>query len=548
MRKKFARSLALGLAGLLLQPTWAFPKGPPSEGPSTATPIQHLVVIFQENISFDHYFATYPNAANPGDEPPFFPQPGTPSVNGLTGALLTSNPNFLNATNSPGNLNPFRLDRSQAATADQDHSYTPEQEAFDHGLMDLFPNSVGVAGTPPFPPPSGVTTKGLTMGYYDGNTVTALWNYAQRFAMSDNSYDTVFGPSTPGALSLISGQTNGAVPMTGSNVSSITVTNTDSSLTLTGDADPTGDVCSTSSHQVSMTGPNIGDLLNAANVTWGWFHGGFNLSLTNPNGTTGCARSTTSAVTGVTENDYIQHHEPFQFYASTQNLTHARPSSIANIGHTDAANHQYDLEDFYAALQANNLPAVSFLKPQGFQEGHAGYSDPLDEQTFIVNVLNAVQQSPEWNSTAVVISWDDSDGWYDHQMSPILNQSASSMDALTGTDACGTGAASLPGVNPTALPHAQGRCAFGPRLPLLVISPFAKQNFVDHTLTNQSSMIRFIEDNWLGGTRLGQGSFDAISNSIDSMLDFDQTNHGPLSFPLILDPSTGEPEFSHGNH
>src|SRR5208283_376568 len=139
----------------------------------------------------------------------------------------------------------------------------------------------------------------------------------------------------------------------------------------------------------------------------------------------------------------------------------------ASIGHTDAANHQYDIEDFFAALKANNLPSVSFLKAQGFQEGHAGYSDPLDEQTFIVTVLNAIQQSRQWTSTAVVIAWDDSDGWYDHQMSPILNQSASSMDALSCPGQCATGAASLPGVNPTALPHAQGRCGFGPRLPFL---------------------------------------------------------------------------------
>jgi len=541
MRKKAARYLALGLVGLLIQQgsatAWFYP--PPPPGPPTATPIKHLVVIFPENISFDHYFATYPVATNPSGEPPFYALPGTPNVNGLNGALLTDNPNFLNAGNGAGALNPFRLDHSQAATADQDHAYTPEQEAFDAGLMDLFPVSVGTAGSPPSPPPSGVLTKGLTMGYYDGNTVTALWNYAQRFAMSDNSWDTVFGPSTPGALNLVSGQTNGAVPMMGSNVSGVTVTNTDSSLTLTGDADPTGDVCSTSSKQVSMTGPNIGDLLNAANITWGWFHGGFNLSLTNSNGTTGCGRNTTSTVTGVTESDYIPHHAPFQFYASTQNLTHARPSSIANIGKTDAANHQYDSDDFFAALSANNLPAVSFIKPPGFQEGHAGYSDPLDEQTFIVTVLNALQQSPEWKSTAVVISWDDSDGWYDHQMSPILNQSASSMDALTGTGKCGTGAAALPGVN-AALLHAQGRCGFGPRLPFLVISPYSKFNFVDHTVTNQASVIRFVEDNWLGGTRLGQGSFDAISNSITSMMDFDQP---PLDFPLILNASTGEPEF-----
>jgi phospholipase C len=541
MRKRTARCLALGLVGLLIQQGSVSAFGPPPpEGPPTATPIKHLVVIFPENISFDHYFATYPNAANPAGEPPFYAQPGTPNVNGLSGALLTSNPNFLNTANIDGsNLNPFRLDRSQAATADQDHSYTPEQEAFDHGLMDLFPLSVGVKGTPPFPPPSGVETKGLTMGYYDGNTVTALWNYAQRFAMSDNSYDTVFGPSTPGALNLVSGQTNGAVLSAGSPS---TVSNSDGSLTLTGDADPAGDVCSTSSNQVSMTGPNIGEVLTTAKITWGWFHGGFNLSLTNSNGTNGCNRSTTSAVTEVTENDYIQHHEPFQFYSSTQNLTHARPTSIANIGQTDAANHQYDSDDFFATLKENNLPAVSFIKPPGFEEGHAGYSDPLDEQTFIVTVLNALQQSPEWNSTAVVISWDDSDGWYDHQMSPILNQSASSMDALTGTGLCGTGAASLAGVNPTALPHAQGRCGFGPRLPFLVISPYSRPNFVDHTLTNQASVIRFIEDNWLGGTRLGDGSFDAISNSITSMMDFD---HGPQSFPLILDTSTGEPKFSY---
>jgi phospholipase C len=539
MRKKTAQNLAIGLAALLLQPGPLFAFGFPPKGPPTATPIKHLVVIFGENISFDHYFASYPVATNPGGENPFYPLPGTPNVNGLSGALLTDNPNSLNTGNGSGAINPFRLDPSQAATADQDHNYGPEQMAFDAGLMDLFPVSVGTAGSPPSPPPSGVLTKGLTMGYYDGNTVTALWYYAQRFAMSDNSWDTIFGPSTPGALNLISGQTNGAVPMTGSNVSAVTVTNSDSSLSLIGDADPTGDVCSTSSRQVSMTGPNIGDLLNTAHVTWGWFEGGFNLALTNGNGTTGCGRNTTSAVTGVTEVDYIPHHQPFQYYASTQNLTHARPTSVANVGQTDAANHQYDSADFFAALQANNLPAVSFVKAPGFQDGHAGYSDPTDEQTFDVTVINAIQKSPFWGSTAVVIAYDDSDGWYDHQMSPILNQSASSADALTGPGKCGTGAAALPGVN-AALAHAQGRCGFGPRLPMLVISPFSKFNFVDHSVTNQSSIIRFVEDNWLGGTRIGQGSFDAISNSIDSMMDFD---HPTFGFPLFLNPSTGEPEF-----
>src|SRR6202167_2567278 len=180
---------------------------------ATATPIKHLVVIFNENISFDHYFGTYPHATNPAGEPQFHAALGTPAVNGLNRGLLTRNPNGVNSqVNGAGATNPFRLDRSEAATADQDHDYTPEQLAFDHGLMDAFPASVGTAGPPPTGTPLLAPT-GLSMGYYDGNTVTAMWNYAQRYAMSDNSYDTTFGPSTVGAANLISGQTNGAGPI-----------------------------------------------------------------------------------------------------------------------------------------------------------------------------------------------------------------------------------------------------------------------------------------------------------------------------------------------
>src|SRR5215472_16865049 len=103
---------------------------------STKTPIKHLVVIFQENVSFDHYYATYPHAANPPGEPAFHAAPNTPSVNNLlTSGLHKNNPN-LNAANGTGASNPFRLDRSQAATTDQDHGYTDEQKAFHGGLMD----------------------------------------------------------------------------------------------------------------------------------------------------------------------------------------------------------------------------------------------------------------------------------------------------------------------------------------------------------------------------------------------------------------------------
>ena len=512
--------------------------------PATATPIKHLVVIFGENISFDHYFGTYPHATNPAGEPRFHAAAGTPSVNGLNHGLLTRNPNLLNSqVNGKGATNPFRLDRSEAATADQDHDYTPEQLAFDHGLMDAFPASVGTAGPPPTGTPI-VETTGLTMGYYDGNTVTAMWNYAQRYALNDNSYGTNFGPSTDGAVNLISGQLNGVIQDV--NAGGSTIGDGNGGLTLISDADPVGDVCSTTTGEtVQFGGKNVGDLLNAKGITWGFFEGGFNLSTVNPNGTTGCNRSHTSTVTATNKADYIPHHQPFQYYVSTANPKHLRPTSVATIGHAgDAGNHQYDTQDFFDAVSAGNFPAVSYLKAPGFQDAHAGYSDPLDEQTFVVTVINFLQKQRDWSSTAVVIAYDDSDGWYDHQIGAIVNASSTDADALTGPNACGNGATALPGVNPKTL-HAQGRCGYGPRLPLLVISPLAKRNYVDHKLTDQTSILRFIEDNWLGGERIGQGSFDALAGSIDTMFDF--SHPAPLfGSEYILNPSTGEVESGGG--
>jgi phospholipase C len=531
------------LAAAVFSPVFAVTADNKSAPPPTptATPIKHLVVIFQENISFDHYFGTYPTAMNPDGEPRFEAERNTPSINGLTGLLLTNNPNATNPLNAAGMSNPFRLDRSEAATADQDHDYGPEQLAFDHGLMDAFPVSVGTAGPPPAGAPVTATT-GLTMGYYDGNTVTAYWNYAQHFAMSDNSYGTNFGPSTDGAINLVSGQTNGVT--TDLNPSGATIGDGGGGLTLVSDADPLGDVCSTTTGElVQFSGRNIGDMLTENNVTWGFFEGGFNLTLANPDKSTGCKRDHTSTVTNTLKADYIPHHQPFQYYKTTANPTHARPTSVAMIGHNgDAGNHQYDTQDFFDAVSAGNFPSVSYLKAPGYQDGHAGYSDPLDEQTFVVGVINFLQKQKDWDSTAVVIAYDDSDGWYDHQMGPIINQSQTTMDGLTGIGACGDGSTALPGVNP-ATKHAQGRCGFGPRLPLLVISPWARHNFVDHTVTDQSSILRFVEDNWLKNQRLAQGSTDTITNPIDNMFEFEHAHPGRK---LVLDPNTGLVEQSSG--
>ncbi len=215
------------------------------------------------------------------------------------------------------------------------------------------------------------------------------------------------------------------------------------------------------------------------------------------------------------------------------------------IGQSDGVtNHQYDLHDFFDAVSAGHFPAVSILKANGFQDGHAGYSSPLDEQTFIVNTVNFIESRPEWASTLIVIAYDDSDGWYDHQMSPIVSQSDTIADVgpaapnvNAGKQLCGT--KNTDGIG--------GRCGYGPRLPFIVISPFAKKNFVDHTITDQSSIIAFIEDNW-GLPRI-PNSMDAIAGPITNMLDFSHSHgdEGNGNGPLFLDPSTGQPVHGHGH-
>ena len=494
----------------------AHPHGDPAQAFATTTPIKHLVVIFQENVSFDHYFATYPVAANPAGEPAFHGRPGTPSVNGLDDFLLSHNPNT---------ANPVRLDRSQPLTCDQGHGYKQEQEAFDGGLMDKFVQFTDVESCSA----PDVSLPGLVMDYYDGNTVTAIWNYAQAFALSDNSYGTTFGPSTPGAINLIAGQTHGA---TLSGAGSSVANGTD-----IGDQDPGFDDCSNPNRPtLTLSGSNIGDLLNAKGISWGWFQGGFRPSAVN-SGTAVCG-ATTVNVGGATIPDYSPHHEPFQYYASTSNPHHVAPASTAEIGNSGPANHQYDLQDFWAAARAGNLPAVSFLKAKEAQDGHAGYSDPLDEQQFLVQTINQLEQLPTWSSTAVIIAYDDSDGWYDHVMGPIVSQSADAAnDALDASGLCGA--------NSTGI--YQDRCGFGPRLPLLVISPWAREDYVDHSVTNQSSVLRFVEDNWQTG-QIGDDSFDAKSGSLANMFDF--SRHGDEPRTLFLDPSTGVPVRGdeHGSH
>ena len=331
-------------------------------GPKPTTPIRHLVVIFQENHSFDGYFATYPVAANPPNQPHFHARPGTPSVNGLTPTLIERNPN---------SSRPFRIDRTQSYTCDQDHDYTAEQRARNGGLMDRFPrfDAQGPTNARQFCHKGDNGHWDTVMGYFDGNTVTALWNYAQHFSLSDNSFATMSGQSTRGALNLTAGDTSGVlcgprasvygdVPECGGPASSTaTAAPTNGRLgTFVDDTDPFWDVCS-EGKPAALTGRNVGDLLTAANVTWGWFQGGFTRTPDGKCSTSHPLESFDRAV-GVDPRtdplkfqDYVPHHNPFQYFASTANPLHLPPTSVAMVGKTDQANHLYDITWFWQAAR-----------------------------------------------------------------------------------------------------------------------------------------------------------------------------------------------------
>jgi phospholipase C len=497
----------------------------------TATPIKHLVVIFDENNSFDHYFGTYPYAANT-DGTPFYAKPGTPRVDGLYTKITKTGPVGPLLTANPNEYNPQRLTPAEALTCDQNHDYTPEQQAENNGKMNEFvqfteSSDCSTTGELYGPP-------GIVMDYYDGNTVTALWNYAQNYAMSDNNWDTTFGPSTEGAISVTSGLSTGGYALTPSGAPTTASSAITPDGTFYGDIDPYYDECSDSNHTSTnpegvLTGENIGELLNARHITWGWFQGGFAPTSQNSGGAVCGAESTNIAGTELQE--YTPHWDPFQFYAATSNPAHLPPSSEAAIGRTDQANHLYDLSDFFETLKDGNMPSVSYLKATTAQSGHPGESDPLDEQVWLVNTINQIEQSKYWPSTAIVITYDDSDGWYDH----VAPQSAGAL--VNGSDNATIDTAMCEDT-PITLGTANGRCGFSQRLPMLVISPYTQSNYVSRNLTDTSSVVRFIEDNWLYGERI-PGSYDAISGNLDApggLLDF---NVRPNFRPLILNPTTG---------
>src|SRR3984957_21001551 len=132
------------------------------------------------------------------------------------------------------------------------------------------------------------------------------------------------------------------------------------------------------------------------------------------------------------------------------------------------------------------MPAVSYLKGTTEQSAHPGESGPLDEQTFIVNTINSIEKSKDWPSTAIVITYDDSDGWYDHQAPTIIDGSSDADTSSTNSAQVDTALCTEVAVTAGT---SNGRCGYSQRLPMVVISPYTRENYVSSNLTDTASVV-----------------------------------------------------------
>jgi phospholipase C len=416
----------------------------------THSPIKHTIILYQENISFDHYFGTYGHGSN-----------GIPA-----GSTLT----HTNGIQTWGPYAPTQLSGiTQSRTCDVDHNYSDMIRMVDHGLMDQFlqfgndktvtnPSSSSSTTCPSFEtaaPAPGAGLTALANAYYTGTAgdpnapLQNYWRLASRYTLADNFFQGVYGPSTPGAEWLVSATNN-----------------------TSGDPNPIGDICDDYPASISPQDiPNLGAEASAAGTSWAWFQGGF------------------GTCTPTSVNGYSAHHDPFQYFTSTADLNHTFAFD-PRMDYPQANRHQRDLSLLYAALAGSpsvSLPAISWVKAPQLEDGHPGYSGPALEDAFVGDLVARLQASPFWKDTALIIAFDETGGWWDHVAPPDLGGPfANWVNGQPNLSGC-----QYPGIPGAAC----GEAGLGPRMPVLVVSRFARQGFVDHDLLNTASLDRWVEWN-----------------------------------------------------
>jgi len=424
-----------------------------SEPPAGLNKIQHIVVIYLENHGFDNLYGLFPGAN--GLSAQTLPQTD------LAGQPYTTLPPVINTELKPPAVDarfpadlpnrPFPIDHYVPADqkiGDLVHRFYQNQAQINGGRNDRFA-AISDAG-------------GLVMGYYDGHSLP-LWKYASQYTLADNFFQGAFGGSFLNHFWLVCACT----PRYANAPAEVTaVLDAQGQLVKDGAVTPDGFAVNTlqpattpikpgttpAKQMPLQTLPTIGDRLSEQGIAWAWYSGGWN-----------------DAIAGHPGKNFQYHHQPLGYFGRYAEGTEGR------------AAHLKDEVDFLKAIDAGQLPAVAFYKPIGELNEHPGYADVMAGEQHIAGLLSRIEHSPQWQNTAVIITYDENGGFWDH-----------------------------------VAPPTKDRWGPGTRVPTIVISPFAKRGYVDHTQYDTTSILKLIE------TRFGLaplGERDASANDMRNAFD-----------------------------
>ena len=464
----FATLVVLGLVtSACTTPTPKRSAGPAPSPPVTSAAagihkIKHVVVIMQENRSFDTYFGTYPGAdgipMSNGQPTVCVPQPSGPCVR------------------------PFHL------TADVNtggpHSQVDATTDINGGKMDGFVIDAEKGRRGCANPNDPACTNGRTpdvMGWKDAREIPNYWTYAQNFVLQDHMFEPNASWSLPEHLFMVS-EWSAHCTVPGDPASCVNA--------LQNPGTPTNRARAAKGPDYAWT--DLTYLLHKSNIGWGYYVVAGN----EPD----CENDAAVSCAAVKQN------------ASTPGIWNPLPYFDTVRQDGQEANIQ-SVADFYTQAKSGTLPAVSWVVPSGAVSEHPPGTTSAG-QSYVTSLVNAVMASPDWDSTAIFLSWDDWGGFYDHVAPPAID------------------------VN-----------GYGLRVPGLVISPYAKRGFIDHQTLSFDAYAKFIEDDFLGGQRLDPKTDgrpdprpDVRENApqlgdITAAFDFTQAPRAPM--PLPVHPAPG---------
>ena len=421
--------------------------------------IQHVVVIYMENHSFDNLYGDFPGAVGLADAP----KDKIIQVDS-TGKPYLYLPAITGTTAFPINLPNTYFDIDQYIPNDEEtpdvlHRYYQEILQIDGGKMDRYALYN--------------TSAGLSQGYYKTSLIPLL-PFAQRYTLCDNFYHSAFGGSFLNHMWLIAA----ASPVFPNAPSSIVAQlGPDGQLIKDGQVTPDGYVVNTSytvnnPHPAgtaanvlvpNQTIPTIGDRLSGKNVSWAWYSGGWD-----------------SALAGTPDPTFQFHHQPFAYFANYADGTQAK------------AEHLLDETKFIAAAKAGTLPSVSFVKPLGINNEHPGYSDVALGENHAVELINDVLNGPNGLNSLVIVTYDENGGFWDHVTPPVIDK----------------------------------KWGPGTRIPAIIIGPYVKKGYVDHTQYETVSILSFLEKRF---NLAPLSSRDQNANPLENVFDlsaFSQNNNG----------------------